>query len=94
LRRDKYLALEEIRELMGLTHDEAITFFALLDKAEYGNLHFRVCDVCVEFHTYWCRCDSYREGSVCVKTEGSGVSHSVEYQFPEGFSVRSKVRRA
>ncbi len=52
LRRNKYLALEDIQALLGLTHEELVSLFTLLEKAEYGSLEFHVGNIRISFRSY------------------------------------------
>ena len=91
--QDKFIALEEIQELLGLTHEEMVALIILFGKAAYGRLDFCLGDTSVELTVVRSRYSTYPEGSVRVETRKDGVLSVTEYSFPQGFNIRGKRRR-
>ena len=46
---DPYVALEEVRKMLGLSENQLDFLLALLAKADDGHLHFHVGHVCIDF---------------------------------------------
>lgn len=82
--KDKYEALQEVQRILGFTDEELRMFFALLEKANGGDLEFEIGDISVEFRTYSCDDNCLNEIEVVVKVEEKEVTHTVEYSFDYG----------
>jgi len=95
LHQDKYLALEEIQQALGLTTEELASFFALLEKADYGDMRFSFCNATVIIEGYGGRLGSHSHGMACVRveTQERGVTSVVEYRFPRGLNNVLQNRR-
>ena len=84
--KDKYEALEEVREMLGFSKEELSILFALLEKSVDGHLHFDVGDMTIEFHTFEFDESSPNEISLIVEASEKETTYRVEYDF--GYSGR------
>jgi len=76
LPEDPYLALEEVRKILGLSEKQLDFLLALLWKADDGHLDFHVGNVCVEFFN---RSFDEKEIVLDIEVERENTTHSVKY---------------
>lgn len=73
---DPYVALEEVRKMLGLSENQLDFLLALLAKADDGHLHFHVGNVCVDFFN---RSFDEKEIVLDIEVEKGNIAHSVKY---------------
>jgi len=73
---DPYVALEEVRKLLGLSENQLDFLLALLGKADDGYLHFHVGNVCVDFFN---RSSDEKEMVLEIDVENGNMTHSLKY---------------
>ncbi len=84
--------LEEVRLLLGLTQEELASILMLLEKVDYGSLHFERGNTNIRFQSSWSTRSIYSDVIVEVEVKDDNVKHSIEYQIPR--SVLKLLKRA
>lgn len=73
---DPYVALEEVRKILGLSENQLNFLLALLAKADDGHLHFHVGNVCIDFFN---RSFDEKEIVLDIEVEKGNMARSAKY---------------
>ena len=80
--KDRYKALEEVRQILGLSKAQLRFFWSLLEKSSNGDLSFEVGNICIEFSTWDYDGESIpAKIHMKIKIKEKQVEHHLKYKF-------------